>query len=129
MQNARMDGAQAGNKILGRNINNLRYADDSTLRQKAKRIKEPLGEGEKWKCYLLSRVRLFVTLWTVAYQAPLSMGFSSQEYWSEKKKRILEWIAISFSMGSSQPSDRTQVSCITDSLYQMETPQGSPRGE
>ena len=30
----------------------------------------------------LSRVQLFVTLWTVAYQAPLSMGFSRQEYWS-----------------------------------------------
>ena len=30
----------------------------------------------------LSRVRLFATLWTVAYQAPLSMGFSRQEYWS-----------------------------------------------
>ena len=26
---------------------------------------------------------LFVTLWTVAHQAPLSMGFSRQEYWSE----------------------------------------------
>ena len=31
-------------------------------------------------CY--SRVRLFVTVWTVAHQAPLSMGFSRQEYWS-----------------------------------------------
>ena len=31
---------------------------------------------------LLCRVRLFATLWTVAYQAPLSMGFSRQEYWS-----------------------------------------------
>ena len=30
----------------------------------------------------LSRVRLFVTPWTVAYQAPLFMGFSRQEYWS-----------------------------------------------
>ena len=29
-----------------------------------------------------SCVQLFVTLWTVAHQAPLSMGFSSQEYWS-----------------------------------------------
>ena len=29
-----------------------------------------------------SYVRLFVTLWTVAHQAPLSMGFSRQEYWS-----------------------------------------------
>ena len=31
---------------------------------------------------LLSHVRLFATPWTVAYQAPLSMGFSRQEYWS-----------------------------------------------
>ena len=30
----------------------------------------------------LSRVRLFATPWTVAYQAPLSMGFSRQEHWS-----------------------------------------------
>ena len=30
----------------------------------------------------LSRVRLFVTSWTLAYQAPPSMGFSRQEYWS-----------------------------------------------
>jgi len=38
----------------------------------------------KWKVKgkSLSRVRLFVTPWTAAYQAPLSMGFSRQEYWS-----------------------------------------------
>ena len=30
----------------------------------------------------LSRVQLFATLWTVAHQAPLSMGFFRQEYWS-----------------------------------------------
>ena len=30
----------------------------------------------------LSRARLFVTPWTIAYQTPLSMGFSRQEYWS-----------------------------------------------
>ena len=30
-----------------------------------------------------SRVQLFATLWTIAHQAPLSMGFSRQEYWSE----------------------------------------------
>ena len=34
------------------------------------------------KVHLLSHVQLFVTPWTVAYQAPLSMGFSRQEYWS-----------------------------------------------
>ena len=31
---------------------------------------------------LLSRIQLFATPWTLAYQAPLSMGFSRQEYWS-----------------------------------------------
>ena len=31
---------------------------------------------------VLSRVRLFVTSWTVASQAPLSMEFSRQEYWN-----------------------------------------------
>ena len=38
----------------------------------------------KWKVKvkLLSRVQLFTTSWTVAYQAPPSMGFSRQEYWS-----------------------------------------------
>ena len=38
----------------------------------------------KWKEKVksLSRVWLFATPWTAAYQAPLSMGFSRQEYWS-----------------------------------------------
>ena len=31
MRNAGLEEAQAGNKIAGRNINNLRYADDNTL--------------------------------------------------------------------------------------------------
>ena len=34
------------------------------------------------KVKLLSRVRLLATPWTAAYQAPLPMGFSRQEYWS-----------------------------------------------
>ena len=36
----------------------------------------------KMKVKSLSCVQLFVTPWAVAYQAPLSMGFSRQEYWS-----------------------------------------------
>ena len=36
----------------------------------------------KEKVNLLSRVRLFATPWTAAYQAPQSMKFSRQEYWS-----------------------------------------------
>ena len=49
----------------------------------------------------LSHVRFFVTPWTVACQAPPSMGFSRQEY----------WVAISFCRGSSWPRVRTRVSC------------------
>ena len=37
---------------------------------------------KKVKMKSLSHVQLFATLWTVDYQAPQSMGFSRQEYWS-----------------------------------------------
>ena len=139
----------AGTKIVGRNINNLRYADDTTLMAESDlllRVREesekaglklniqktkimassPITswqtEGEKvevmtdftflgskiiangdcsheikrhlllgrkamtnikWsEVKSLIRVRLLVTPWATAYQAPLSMGFSRQEYWS-----------------------------------------------
>ena len=72
MRNSGLDEAQAGIKIAGRNINNLRYVDDTTL----------MAEGERKKVKLLSLVQLFATPWTVAFQDPLSMGFSRQEYWS-----------------------------------------------
>ena len=48
MQNAGLDESQAGIKIVRRNINNLRYADDMTLIAESKeRTKEPLDEGER----------------------------------------------------------------------------------
>ena len=61
----------------------------------------------KWKVKVksLSPVRLFATPWTVAYQAPPSMGFSRQEYWSG--------LPFSFSRESSQPRDQTWVSRIS----------------
>ena len=37
---------------------------------------------EKRKCWSLGCVQLHATLWTIAHQAPLSKGFSRQEYWS-----------------------------------------------
>ena len=43
MQNAGLDEAQAGIKIAGRNINNLKYADDTTL----------IAESEELKCLLM----------------------------------------------------------------------------
>ena len=135
----------------------------------------------------LSHVRLLVTPWTAAHQAPWSMGFSRQEYWSgvplpspvyashrklrkyrwEKKgppariteysymlpfplvqllnhvllfcnpidhsppgssvcgisqARILEWIAISFSSGSSWPQDQTCIYCIAGGFFTTKSP-------
>ena len=156
MRNAGLDEAQAGIKIAGRNINNLRYADDTTLMaeseeelksllMKVKEKNEEVGlklniqktkimasspitsweiDGETVetvddfmflgskitadgdcsheikRCLLfgrkvmtnlvlvlvlvlwLSRARHFATPWTAAHQAPLSMRFSRQGYWS-----------------------------------------------
>ena len=45
MKNARLDEAQAGVKIAGRNINNLRYADDTILMAESE--EEPLDEIER----------------------------------------------------------------------------------
>ena len=42
MRNARLDGAQAGIKISGRNINNLRYADDTIFMAESKELKSLL---------------------------------------------------------------------------------------
>ena len=42
MQNARLDEAQAGIKIAGRNINNLRYADDTTFMPESEELKSLL---------------------------------------------------------------------------------------
>ena len=48
MRIARLDEAQAGLKISGRNINNLRYADDTTLMsRKCRRTKQSLDESEE----------------------------------------------------------------------------------
>ena len=46
MRNAGLDKAQAGIKIAGRNINNLRYADDTTLMAESEELKASLW---KWK--------------------------------------------------------------------------------
>ena len=61
----------------------------------------------------VSHVQLFATPWTAACQAPLSMEFPRQEYWSG--------VAISF-RGSSQPRGQIHVSCLDRwILYQWAT--------
>ena len=53
MRNAGLEEAQAGIKIAGRNIDNLKYADDTTLMAKWRGTKKPLDESEReWKSWL-----------------------------------------------------------------------------
>ena len=54
MRNAGLDEAKAGIKTAGRNINNLRYANNTTVYGRKQRTKEPLDEGERgeWKSWL-----------------------------------------------------------------------------
>ena len=60
------------------------------------------------KCESLSYVPFFVTPWTVAHQAPLSMEFSRQEYWSDIYS-LLQGIFL------TQKSNR--VSCMAGSFF------------
>ena len=64
----------------------------------------------------LSCVRLFVTPWTVgqtaAHQTPLSMEII--------QARMLEWVAMPSSRGSSQPRDQTQVSHISGRFFTIQ---------
>ena len=80
MQNARPDESQGGIKIAWRNSNNLRYSDDSTFMAESEEELKSLLMKVKVKSF--SRVRLLAIPWTTAHQAPPSMGFSRQEYWS-----------------------------------------------
>ena len=62
--------------------------------------------------YVLSQSCLaFVTPWTIAHQAPLSKGIL--------QVRILEWVALAFSRGSSWARDQTQVSCIAGRFFSI----------
>ena len=97
-RNAGLDEAQAGIKIAGRNINNLRYADDTTLMAESEEELKSLlmnmkEESEKLGLKLniqkskimvsgpiqfssvqsLSHIQLFATPWTAARQASLSI--------------------------------------------------------
>ena len=65
-----------------------------------------------WIWGLVAQSYLTVTLWTVALQVG---GISSVH--GIFQARTLEWVAISFSSGSSQPKDQTQVSCIAGRFF------------
>ena len=99
MRNAGLEEAQAGIKIAGRNINNLTYADDTTLMAESEeelksllmKVKEESGNvglklniqkikimasGLISSVQSLSHVQLFGTPWTTAHQVSLSIANS-----------------------------------------------------
>ena len=89
----------------------------------------------KWKVKvkLLSRVRLLVTPWTAAHQAPPSVGFSRQEYWLSHEwviKMVCQWHCserychgrksmpyIRQSCWSSSGTFNTEIGCIKEVEY------------
>ena len=52
MRNAGLEEAQAGIKIAGKNINNLRYAEDTTLMAESEEKLESVDERGEWKSWL-----------------------------------------------------------------------------
>ena len=80
-----------------------------------------LSNAWKWKVKgkSLSCVRPSVTPWTAAFQAPLSMGFSRQEYWSGVPfpSPYQIWTQTKPAVGSNNPSDTQLVTRRHDLIY------------
>ena len=114
MWNPRVDEAQAGINIAGRNINNFRRADDTTL-WKWRGTKEPFDEGEtgKWKSWLKiniqknsdhsiqsHRVCVHVKLLPLYLSLcnPMACSPPGSSVCRIFQAKILEWVSISYSI-------------------------------
>ena len=69
-----------------------------------------------WGPTLLSRVRLLVTPWAVAHQAPVSMGFSRQEYWSELPESKIDLRTWQFNLDEVNISNHMKENGIFNKL-------------
>ena len=122
MRNTGLEETQAGIKIARRNINDLRYADDTTLLaeseeelksvlMKVKEESEKAGlklDVQKTKI-MASSPEVKVAQWCPTLCNPIDYTVHGI-----LQSRILKWAAFPFSRGSSQPRDRTQISLIVD---------------
>ena len=68
-------------------------------------------DHQGWKCYLLSCVWVFVD--------PVDCSLPGSSVHGVLQTRILEWVVIPFSRGSSQPRDQTWVSCIAGRFFNI----------
>ena len=127
MQNAKLDEAQAGIKIAGRSMNNLRHADDTTLMaENEEELKNILmkvkEESEKSGLKLnIQKTNIMASSPTTSWQIvcavlvrsdscdPMDCSPPSSSVHGNLQARILEWVTISF---SSWLRDQTHISCI-----------------
>ena len=135
MRNAGLEEAQAGIKIARRNINNLRYADDTTLmaesEEELKSLLMKVKESEKAGLKLnIQKTKVMASSpievkWSEVAEScptlcdPVDCSLPGSSVHGILQARILEWVTISFSRGSSQPRDRTQVSCIGSRCFNL----------
>ena len=102
MRNEGLDESQAGIKIIKKDSNNLRYADDTTLTE----------ENEEELKSLLMTMKVKVT-----QSCPSLCDLMDYTVHGILQTRILERVAFPFSRGSSQPMDQTQVSRIAGGFF------------
>ena len=95
MRNSRLDEAEAGIKIAGRNINNLRYADDTTLIPESEELKSLLikvkGESEKAGLKLnIHKTKIMasgpITSWQIDGE---TIGNRDRLFWETPKSLLL----------------------------------------
>ena len=80
------------------------------------------GQSQKY-----SDVKVLVTQSFATLCDPMDCSPPGSSVHEALQARVLEWVAIPFSGGSSPPRDETQVSCVIDILYHL-SHQGSPKG-
>ena len=82
MWNARLDEAPAGIKIAGRNINNLRYADDTTLMAETKELNSVLKEKEKSE---KAGLKLNIQKTKIMASSPITSWQIDGEKWEQRQ--------------------------------------------
>ena len=80
----------------------------------------PVLQADSLSADLSTVVVVLVTQLCLTLCDPMDCGPPGSSVHGILQARILEWIAISFSRGSSQPRDRTHTSCITGGFFTAE---------
>ena len=80
---------------------------------------EPPGKPKKRRTYLHDRTVCLVTQLCLTLCDPMDCSPPGSSVPGILQPRVLEWVAMPFSRGSSQPKDRTQVSCIRGRCFNL----------